>query len=224
MSSSQPAIRDSLFGDLPLERWPPESFLQSLEEPWITFAAARQMLGSGQIDDAIEMWRGIVAMPNQESRHYAQAWQFLRAHGIQPPVEIAKTLLGVVVEVGSKGGLDLLAAYPDHTARYFNFRGRGVVWEHPDESLDTLIDAVLSAAQPILQAIAPWPNPRPGPPPDGFVRINLLSPVGLHFGQGPMNVLGSDPFARPTFDAATALMLRLIRCPRQTKVEGQHGE
>lgn len=217
MAATQSSIRDSLFGDLPLEEWPSQSFLDSLHEPWITFAAARQMLASGQKDEAIGLWRGIAAMPGLESRHYAQAWHFLRSRGVPPPAEIAKTLLGVIVEVGMNDGQDLLAAYPDHTARYFNFRGRGVVWEHPDGSLDALIDDVLSAAKPILQAIAPWPDSRPAPPAAGLVRINLLSPAGLHFGQGPMNALASDPFARPAFDAATALMLRLIRCAKQAK-------
>lgn len=212
MSSPQSDIRDALFGDLPLDAWPPAEFAHALEEPWITFGAAREMLTAGQMAGAIDLWRAIAAMPNLESRHYAQAWHFLRAQGVQPPPEIAKTMLGVVVEVGMKNGTDLLAAYPDHTARYFNFSGQSVIWERPDASLDASIGALLSAAKPVLQAIAPWPNPRPTAPPAGFVRINLLSPVGLHFGQGPLNVLGSDPFAKPTFDAATALIKQLIQC------------
>jgi hypothetical protein len=120
-------------------------------------------------------------------------------------------MLGAVIEVSMPSGLDLLAAYADHTARYFNYSGRAVIWEHPDESLDPLTDALLAAGARILQAIAPWPGPRPAAPPAGRVRINLLSPAGLHFGEGPMQVLGADPFAKPTFDAATILMQELIR-------------
>jgi hypothetical protein len=199
-----------LFGDLPLDAWPAASFAQSLEEPWITFAAAREMLAADRRGEAIDLWRAITEMSNLESRHYAQAWHFLRGQGVQPPPEIAKRILGVVVEVGMKDGLDLLAAYPDHTARYVSFSGRVVIWEHPDPSLDPFIDALLDAAKPVLQAIAPWPNARPAGPPAGQVRINLLSPVGLHFGQGPIEVIGSDPFAKPTFDAATALLQQLV--------------
>lgn len=169
------------------------------------------MLATGQTADAIDLWRAIAAMPNLESRHYAQAWHFLRSHGVQPPEEIAKTLLGIVVEVGINNGVDLLAAYPDRTACYIHFSGRSATCDPPDPSLDPFIDALLSAAQPILQAISPWPNARPAPPSTGFVRINLLSPAGLHFGQGPMAMLGSDHVAKPTFDAATALMQQLIR-------------
>lgn len=219
MSSPHPQIRDALFGDLPLDGCPPAEFAQSLEEPWITFAAAREMLATGQTTDAIDLWRAIAAMPNLESRHYAQAWHFLRAHGAKPPEEIAKTLLGIVVEVGINDGVDLLAAYPDHTARYIHFNGRAAIWEHPDASLDPFIDELLSAAQPILQAISPWPNPRPAPPPPGIVRINLLSPAGLHFGHGPMAMLGADHIAKPTFDAATALMQQLIQYEMATKTK-----
>jgi hypothetical protein len=199
-----------LFGDLPLDAWPAASFAQSLEEPWITFAAAREVLAAGRRGEAIDLWRAITEMPNLESRHYAQAWDFLRGQGVQPPPEIAKRMLGIVVEVAMKDGLDLLAAYPDHTARYFSFSGRAVIWEHPDGSLNAFIDALLNAAKPVLQAIAPWPNARPAGPPAGHVRINLLSPSGLHFGQGPIEVIGADPFAKPTFDAAKALLQQLV--------------
>jgi hypothetical protein len=199
-----------LFGDLPLDAWPEASFAHSLEEPWITFAAARELQAAGRRGEAIDLWRAITEMPNLESRQYAQAWHFLRGHGVQPPPEIAKRMLGIVVEVGLKDGLDLLAAYPDHTARYVNFLGQSVVWEHPDPSLDPFIDALLNAARPVLQAIAPWPNARPAAPPAGHIRINLLSPAGLHFGQGPIDVIGSDPFAKPTFDAAKALLQQLV--------------
>lgn len=199
-----------MFGDLPLDAWPEPALAQSLEEPWITFAAAREMLAIGSPGEAIDLWRVITEMANLESRHYAQAWHFLRGQGVQPPATIARTMLGVVLEVGLKDGLDLLAAYPDHTARYINFVGQSVIWEHPDPSLDSFIDALLNAAKPVLQAIAPWPNARPAPPPAGHIRINLLSPAGLHFGQGPIGVIGSDPFAKPTFDAAKALLQQLV--------------
>lgn len=177
-------IRDTLFGDLPLDAWPDASFAHSLEEPWITFAAAREMLAAGQRDEAIDLWRAITEMPNLESRQYAQAWHFLRSQGVQPPSEIAKTMLGIVVEVGLQQGLDLLAAYPDHTARYVNFLGQSVIWEHPDPSLDRFIDALLNAARPVLQAIAPWPNARPAAPPASQIRINLLSPCRPSFWPG----------------------------------------
>jgi len=34
-------------------------------------------------------------------------------------------------------------------------------------------------------------------------------PSGLHFGEGPFNLLGQDPMAAPLFAAAAALMQKL---------------
>ena len=189
---------------------------QSLEEPWITFAAAPD---AGHRPDfrRDRFVVRIAVMPGLESRHYAGHGISSAPLGVQPSPEIAKTMLGVVVEVGMQSGVDLLAAYPDHTARYFNFSGRAVVWEHPDTSLDGFIDAVLSAATPILQAINPWPNPRLAPPNTGFARINLLSPAGLHFGHGPMAMLGSTtspnpPSTPPPRHAATDPLCNRAAC------------
>ncbi len=203
-------IRDTLFGDLPLAAWPPASAAAANENPWRMFVDARQALAAGRRSDAADAWQRILAMDDLESRHYLQAWHFLRELGVLPALDRTKVLLGIVVEVGMERGLDLLAAYVDHTARYFNFSGSYVIWERPDESLDGQIDALLAAGQELLQQIGPWTEPRPPAPRSGQLRINLLSPAGLHFGQGPLAALATDPLARPTFDAATALMQRLI--------------
>jgi hypothetical protein len=200
-------IRDTLFGDAPLNAWPSQEISG---EPWATFVTAREALAAGRKPEAIAFWQKITQMPNLESRHYLQAWHFLRAQGVNPPPENTKQLLGVVVEVGMKDGLDLLAAYADHHARYFNFSGRAIIWEHPNNSLDGYIDALLAGGLKILQRIGPWTDPRPAPPPVDEIRMNLLSPAGLHFGQGSMRSFPGDPLAKPAFDAAVALMQQLI--------------
>jgi hypothetical protein len=150
-------------------------------------------------------------MPDLESRHYAQAWQFLRVYGVDPPPQIAKALLGVVIEVPMTGGLDVLAAYPEHTARYYNFSGGAVIWEHPDDSLDPLIDELLRAGQDVVNAIGPWDKPRPPAPAAGRIRISFLTPSGLHFGDGPADQIPADPLAKPVFDAGTKLMQALVQ-------------
>jgi hypothetical protein len=132
-----------------------------------------------------------------------------RFSGWAAPVD-AKQVLGVVVEVGLEGGLDLLAAYADHTARYYNYSGAGVVWEHADASLDAQIDVLLACGQTISDVIGPWEGERPAPPPTGEVRINLLTASGLNFGQAPFEVLSRDSLAGPALAAATALMQSLI--------------
>jgi hypothetical protein len=204
-----PDIRDTLFGDTALDAWP-GSAQGASGEPWASFVRAREARAAGRTPEAVELWGRITTMPDLESRHYLQAWHFLRAHGVNPSADSAKTLLGVVVEVYLNEGLDLLAAYPDHHARYYNFSGAGVVWERPDPSLDPYIDALLAAGAQVLQAIGPWAGPRPDPPPPGQMRLNFLSAAGLHFGQAPMAVFAANALSAPTVNAATALLKQLI--------------
>jgi hypothetical protein len=123
LKPSASSIRDSLYGDQPLQAWPRVD-VQAELFPWTTFIAARQHVEAGEIDLATTFWRQVVSTPELESRHYAQAWYFLPQNGVQPPSENAKTVLGVVVEAGMPRGLDLLAAYPDHHARYSRFLRR----------------------------------------------------------------------------------------------------
>jgi hypothetical protein len=202
-------IRETLFGDMPLDQWPPKAVAPN-ESPWGLFVSARQHLAVGNQTDALATWRQIVETPNLEPRFYLQAWHFLRQHGQMPPPDVAKRLLGVVVEVGMPKGLDLLAAYPDHSARYYNYSGSGVVWEHPDTSLDAAIDHLLNASRQIVARIGPWEGARPAPPQHGSARLSFLPPSGLHFGQGPMEALSRDPMAGRVLQSATVLMQTLI--------------
>ena len=201
-------IRDTLFGDMPLDQWPADPLPQPF--PWGAFAVARRELAAANIDGAVKQWRQVLVAPGLEPRHYLQAWHFLRQHGQPPSSDLGKQLLGVVVEVGMPTGLDLLAAYPDHSARYYNFSGAGVVWEHPDASLDPLIDGFLSASAEIVARIGPWEKERPPAPPAGETRLCFLTPSGLHFGQAPMPALTSDPLAGRVLERAVALMQGLI--------------
>jgi hypothetical protein len=121
-SSPQFSARDFLFGDMPFSEWP-KSSARPDHEPWQSFVKAREQVNVGNTTEAISVLRQILRMPNLESRHYLQAWHFLRALGESPTNDEAKRLYGVVVEVGLKDGLDTLAAYTDGTARYFNYTG-----------------------------------------------------------------------------------------------------
>jgi hypothetical protein len=202
------SIRETLFGDMPLNKWPAEETNQIF--PWSAFITARNHIANSSFENAIEQWKKILATANLESRHYVQAWNFLRQNGQQPTPAIAKDVLGVVVEVGMPTGLDLLAAYADHSARYYNFSGAGVVWEHPDSSLDSAIDALLSDSAQVVGQIGPWDQDRPPSPQTGQMRISFLTPSGLHFGQAPMQTLASDPLSGRVVQLATTLMQMLI--------------
>lgn len=206
-------IRDALFGDLPLDQWPP-SYAPSDPFPWTAFIEAGAHLSEKDLPGAITCWRKVLADPHLESRHYLQAWHFLRQHEEFPDAVTAKLVLGVVVEVAMPTGLDLVACYADHHARYYNYSGAGVAWEHPDDTLDSLINQVLTASADLVQRIGPWDGPRPPAPQRDHVRLSFLTPSGLHFGEGPARSIANDPLGGRVFDLATQLMQTLI---------GKHG-
>jgi len=209
-AASPNGVRETLFGDMPLEKWPAEGSASASAAPWASFVAARARLASGDRDGACAQWRSVLDRPGLEPRHYLQAWHFLRQHEQAVPSSEAKQLLGVVVEVTLPEGLDLLAAYPDHTARYYNYSGAAVVWEHPDASLDRPIDDLLSASRQIVTHIGPWEGARPPAPPRDHARLSFLTPSGLHFGEGPMKALSADPAAGVILQRATMLMKGLV--------------
>lgn len=209
MDTEHQAIsRDLLFADVALASWVSRASSAD-REPWKTFLQAHDALKGGRTLQAVGLLRVVAAMPALEPRHYLEAWHVLRELGVAPPSELAKHLYGVVVEVALPNGLDLLAAYSDKTARYLNWTGAAVIWNAPDGGFDSDIDDLLAAGFQILQRIGAWEAARPAPPPMGQVRLNLLTPSGLHFGQGQMVDLKRDALAAPFLNAATKLMQRL---------------
>ncbi|RTQ47116.1 hypothetical protein EJV47_19660 [Hymenobacter gummosus] len=203
-------IREVLFGDLSLDQWPRPGSDLAATEPWNWFVAAQQAVEQHDAAAAAEALRRVLATDGLEARHYLQAWQALRELGQEPTAAEAKQVLGVVVEVGLDQGLDLVAAYADGSARYYNFSGAGVVWERPDDSLVAPIQGLLAAGQRVAEQIGPWTEPRPAAPPKGTVRINMLTPSGLHFGQASFEALWQDALGGPVLVAAQQLMEALI--------------
>ncbi len=110
-----------------------------------------------------------------------------------------------------KVGLNLVAGYADHHARYYNYSGAGVVWERPDGTLDTTIDELLRVGRAAAQVIGPWKETRPPAPTIGRARLNLLTPSGLHFGEGPLDTLAKDKLGGPVINSAFRLMQELIK-------------
>jgi len=201
-------IRDTLFGDLPMSDWARDSDTDA--EPWSSFVQARKHLDRKDKESAVLLLKKITDTPALEPSHYLQAWHFLRQLGVNPPPEKTKIVYGVVVEVALKGGADIVAAYSDHTARYLNYSGAAIIWEHPDTSLDAEIDALLKAGQAVANVIGPWEQARPPAPQGENVRLNMLTPGGLHFGYGSFKSLYEEPMGRSIIDPATRLMQSLI--------------
>lgn len=204
------AARELLFGDVALPDWTPGNDDDASIEPWRSFVTAGAALANGDPATATTLLRQIADTPDLESRHTLQAWHTLRQLGTYPEAGIAKRVLGVVLEVQLDGGLDTLAAYADHTTRYFNHGGNVIVWDAPDAAIGRLIDDLLQAGQQVADRIGPWEGPRRPAPPTGSIRLNLLTPSGLHFGEGPFAALSADPMGGPLIQAGTNLMQALI--------------
>lgn len=208
-------IRDTLFGDRPLSQWTGVSAEAMALEPWASFGRAKQFIDSGDTPSATAALRGVLEMPHLESRHYLQAYHFLRELGVNPPSGKEKDVFGVVVEVGMDKGLDLVAAYADRHARYYNYSGAGVVWERPNDTLDAAIDDLLNAGGAVARAIGPWKDGRPPAPRKGDARINLLVSSGLHFGQDPIDSLSKDRLGGPVIASAFRLMQQLMQLTKK---------
>jgi hypothetical protein len=194
-------VIDTLFGDVPSEEWPPGD--DAGEFPWTAFVAARR-----DPERAVELWRQIAAA-EVEPRHVAQAWHFLRGRGVQPPPEEAGRVLGLIVEIGLKHGVDVLAVYADRSIRYYNYAGGGLLLDEAPEEQVELVDALLTSAAEVVAQTGPWEGARPAPPGNKAARLNFLTPGGLHFGQGPVKKLAKDPLAGPLLQGATLLLSEL---------------
>jgi hypothetical protein len=217
-------MRELLFGDSAV--WPPANLKPEIaaKEPWASFVRARRLLETGDKDAAASALRQITEMPNLESRQYLQAWHFLRGLRTAPPPDLAKQVLGVVVEVGMPKGLDVLVGYVDHHARYWNFSGAGVVWECPNSMLDPFIDDLIRKGAAVVQRIGPWEGARPNAPSSGIARLNMLTPSGLHFGEGPIGDLSKDALAGPVFSSAFQLMQKLIEISKKASQPPESGK
>jgi hypothetical protein len=173
------------------------------------FDAAQKALKTGDAGRARSFLHSIATMSGIESRYQVEAWYLLRLLGGVPPEDVAKLVLGVIVEVGIETGCDLLAAYQDRTAYYANHAGGGVVWRGRGDSLALLIGDVLKEAAAIVDEIGPWKRQRRLPPARGQMRLSILSPSGIHFGEGPFDELERDARAKRLVHASTDLMARL---------------
>lgn len=121
----------------------------------------------------------------------------------------SKELLAVIVEMGLKGGLEILAAYRDGHTTYIDKSGQATAWESPSGEIKAGIDKLFAAGEAVVAQTGPWDKSRLIPPPQGVVRITLLVSDGLYFGHGPIAVLQQDPIGGPVIATATALLATL---------------
>ena len=208
-ASAAGTLRPLLHGDVPMAGWPPPGAAAETE-PWATFVRARTAYAAGRTDEAVRDWLAIARGQGAESRCVLQAWTFLRQAGVGPAPEEAALVLGVVCEVGTGGGHDVLAAYRDGSARYLNHAGGAAV---TDEAWPETRDLVRAAA-PLGAVVGLWDRPELPPLPAGHSRLLLLTPGGFRFGQGPSQLLFGDDTAGPVLRAAVRLLQRFADAAR----------
>jgi hypothetical protein len=190
--------RETLFADVSLARL-------VLEEPHIFGVVA----SASNVERETRLTQ-IAKSSSLSTRSRLQACRFLREDGtkinfFRPEEEP----IGVVVEAGVGSGIDVLAAYADNTASYYNFASGGVVWRRPNPLLDDSIQQTVRAARAALTHIGLWEGPRRTELSSGKVRLNILSPRGLSFGEGVFEALAKSPIGGPILAAGTTLMRTL---------------
>ena len=172
--------------------------VQSKEYPWDVLLAEQP---------SVDALKKVTHDTKLEARQRLLAHRLL--HAAESPSS-TKELLGVVIEVALEDGPDTLAAFSDGTARYINHSGKLIIWESPNTESDELIENLVAASETVVQQIGKWDEPRRPFPATGMVRLNFLVSDGLYFGEGPFEVLQSDPMGGPVINAAVQLMSYLV--------------
>lgn len=145
--------------------------------------------------------------PQTESRVRALAFNWLHAH--EKPVPHGE-VLGVIVEVPLKDGLDVLAAYADGSVSYINQSSKMSLVEPgaaPDVS--RAAQRLVELATPVVAKISPMENGRQPPPKAPSVRITFVVSDGLYFAEGPFEAIQRHPATGPLMGQASNILSKL---------------
>jgi hypothetical protein len=179
--------------------------------PWSNFFEANEAIKAGDNARAIPLLKQIVEKEGLNTRIYLQAWHTLRSLEEWPPESQRGYLQGVVVENHMDHGLDIVAAYRDYTARYWNYSGTGVVWEARDREIDQLVVGLLAVGDAIMKQIGLGQHETPPVPEKGYLRIYLMAYDGSCFGHGLFEQLSRDKMGNAAIGAAINLMNGLTK-------------
>ena len=157
---------------------------------------------------AVASLRKLLATPDLSSRGTLRAWKLLRDLGEAPPPDLAKRVLGVVVESGLGPAVLVIAAYADGQPRFFSSTGGGVFGERWTDGEKQKARETVRLAQDLVEGMALTEDrelPRPG-----RVRFTFLTPGGSYRAE---DSLGSYPQARyeKVFAASDQLFRMLLK-------------
>jgi hypothetical protein len=130
------------------------------------------------------------------------AYDWLRARKLSVP---KKTLLGVVVELGSRDSLDVVAVYPDGAIRFIDEQENLHSFGPGDAAISAKGRELLARSAGLLAHLDPWKEQRVIAPPMGIVRITFLASSGLYFGDGEVRQMARDKFGGAAIRSAIDL-------------------
>ena len=188
--------------------------------PWSNFVAANQAIKDGNNAQAISQLRQIVDTQGVETRIRLQAWHILSSLGEQPVESLRGYTQGVVIENHMDNGLDIVAAYSDNSARYWNYSGSGVIWDARAPEIDKLVFEVLKVGFEISKRIGIGLRDAPSVPEKGFLRIFIMAYDGSTVGEGRFDQLSKDPMGNAAITAGLNLMNGLIKKQKESKNTG----
>jgi hypothetical protein len=145
---------------------------------------AQSYLRQNDEEEAVKCLKSICASTDAGTRPKLWSWFNLRRFGILPEASDGAVVRGVVLEVRVKGGVDVLAAYEDHSARYLNYTGKLIAWDLGDQEIDGLCKNALLVAGRVLEFSTKdyTENPQLS-----LLRVTLLTFNGNHRIEGDPN-------------------------------------
>jgi hypothetical protein len=206
-------LRETLYTHASLEpfiaRIPAES---RAAYPWANFIAANESIKQGDNARAIAQLKEIIAAQEKlETRFHLQAWHTLVTLGELPVEGLRAYTQGVVIENYTEKGLDITAAFVDHTARYWDHTGAGVVWQARDPQIDRAIFNLLSTGFEITKRIGIGLRDTPPAPEKGNIRIFIMAYAGSTVGEGRFEQISKDPMGNAAITAGNNLKMALMK-------------
>jgi hypothetical protein len=147
---------------------------------WVMLAAAYLSLRQNLPEEA-KRWLRAVTLIASDTIVQLWAWHNLRKLGVEPSKDLAKKIMGIIVEVPNEGGEDVLASYADGTARFLSHAGAMIILEDFHEQITPLIFEGLKMAHVSGELVEQHPMVTV---PEGEVRLSILTPAGIFVWEG----------------------------------------
>jgi hypothetical protein len=148
---------------------------QSASPPWSAFVTVKDRL---RMRDQVLARRDLhrIAESSASSVVRLIAWNMLRELGENPDATVAQAVQGVVVELPTQAGAEVLAVYADGTAARLDAAGNFTRWTPTGPTAD-LVKQQIEDAQKLISDLPP---PAGLPAPAGATpRITLLTFAGM---------------------------------------------